>query len=55
VAIAVSTDPLLTGVHGGPEAINLGGIGIIPEPLAVLTALAPVLARQQAASGLNAG
>ncbi|GAA5163908.1 lipopolysaccharide heptosyltransferase I [Viridibacterium curvum] len=31
-AIAVSTDPALTGVHGGPSALNLGGIGLIPSP-----------------------
>jgi heptosyltransferase-1 len=43
VALAVSTDPTLTGVHGGPNAINLGGIGQIPEPAKVLHALAPYL------------
>jgi heptosyltransferase I len=51
VAIAVSTDPALTGVHGGSGTINLGGIGQIPEPDAVMNALAPHLAartRQQA-------
>lgn len=39
VALAVSTDPALTGVHGGPQAINLGGIGNVPAPAAVLEAL----------------
>jgi len=48
VALAVSTNPALTGVHGGPGAINLGGIGHAPEPDAVMQALMPHIATQQA-------
>lgn len=43
VAIAVSTDPALTGVFGGANAINLGGIAQIPDPMAVLQALSPYI------------
>ncbi|MDB5813268.1 MAG: lipopolysaccharide heptosyltransferase [Rhodocyclales bacterium] len=48
VALAVSTDPTLTGVHAGPSAINLGGIAQIPVPETVLGALAPYLAARPA-------
>ncbi|MEN3070172.1 lipopolysaccharide heptosyltransferase I [Uliginosibacterium sediminicola] len=43
VALAVSTDPALTGVHGGRQAINLGGIGQIPAVDSVLASLHPWL------------
>ncbi|MDB5799542.1 MAG: lipopolysaccharide heptosyltransferase [Rhodocyclales bacterium] len=43
VALAVATNPALTGVYGGPGAINLGGIGLVPTPDAVLQALAPFI------------
>ena len=41
VALAVATDPALTGVHGSVRAMNLGGIGHIPTPSAVMEMLAP--------------
>ncbi|RTL57066.1 MAG: lipopolysaccharide heptosyltransferase I [Rhodocyclaceae bacterium] len=39
VAIFTGSDPLLTGVHAGPRAINLGGIGHAPALADVLQAL----------------
>lgn len=40
VAIYTDTDPVLTGVCPGlTRAVNLGGIGRVPEPLAVMRAL----------------
>lgn len=37
VALYCSTEPGLTGVHGGIRAVNLGGIGRIPSVAEVLT------------------
>ena len=44
VALYVATDPGLTGVHAGPRAINLGGIGQLPEPDAVMHHLQNLMA-----------
>lgn len=44
VALYVATDPGLTGVHAGPQAVNLGGIGQLPTPDGVLHTLQRVMA-----------
>ncbi|MBS1210971.1 MAG: lipopolysaccharide heptosyltransferase [Proteobacteria bacterium] len=46
VALYVATDPGLTGVFAGPQAINLGGKGLCPTPDTVLTTLTKLLARK---------
>jgi heptosyltransferase I len=43
VALYVATDPGMTGVYGGPNAINLGKSGQIPSPEMVLAHLLPML------------
>ena len=40
VALFTGSNPGLTGVHAGPLALNLGGIGQVPTVAQVLTALA---------------
>lgn len=44
VALYVATDPGLTGVHGGRDALNLGGKGLSPSPTEVFQTLVPHLA-----------
>ncbi len=46
VALYVATEPGLTGVHAGPQAINLGGKGQCPAPAEVLASLNGLLARR---------
>ncbi len=43
VALFRASDPLLTGVHGGAHAVNLGARGAPPEPDAVTAALGEAL------------
>ncbi len=40
VGIYCATNPGLTGLHGGPRAVNVGGAGEVPSVDAVATALA---------------
>lgn len=44
VALFTGSDPVLTGVHAGPRAINIGGAGQTPAVADVLAAMACVLA-----------
>jgi len=44
-ALFCGSDPQLTGVHAGVNAINLGGIGEEPKPVAVLAAIESWLPR----------
>lgn len=46
VALYVATDPGLTGVHAGAQAVNLGGKGQLPTPADVLARLATLGAIQ---------
>lgn len=39
IGVYVATDPALTGLHGGPGAVNLGGKGHVPTVEAVVAAL----------------
>jgi heptosyltransferase-1 len=45
VGIYTATDPALTGLHGGENIINLGGINQSPDIAAVITALQKILKR----------
>ncbi|MDP5238387.1 lipopolysaccharide heptosyltransferase I [Uliginosibacterium sp. 31-16] len=45
VALYVATEPGLTGVFAGPQAVNLGGKGQIPAPDTVLAGLQALLAK----------
>jgi heptosyltransferase-1 len=46
VALYVATDPGLTGVFAGPQAINLGGKGLVPMPAEVLATLNGLLVKK---------
>jgi heptosyltransferase-1 len=43
IALYVATDPEMTGVHAGPQAINLGNKGVCPSPADVMARLRPFL------------
>lgn len=46
VALYVATDPGLTGVHAGPRALNLGGVGHLPTPEEVFATLQTLIAKE---------
>ena len=46
VALYVATDPGLTGVFAGLQAVNLGGTGQVPSPADVLATLNSLLAKK---------
>ena len=41
VGIYCATNPVLTGLHGGPDAVNVGGANAAPAVEAVLQAIGP--------------
>jgi len=46
IGIYTATDPVLTGLHGGANIVNLGGINQSPDVSAVTTALQQMLAQR---------
>jgi len=47
IALYIATDPALTGVYAGPEAVNLGGKGRPPTPDGVMSTLCPLLEKSR--------
>lgn len=43
IGLYTSTDPVLTGLHAGPRALNLGGCDQLPEVATVLAKLAAIM------------